>query len=158
VEMSANDGKKVPASDANATDTSAFTGPLVVHPAASLVELSSEEREAIEALPSGAALLIVRRGPSLGSRFLLDHDVSVAGRHPNCEIFLDDVTVSRRHCEFTRSAQGFEMHDLGSLNGTFVQGERVDRAALEDGCEVLVGKFHLTFYASRRDVVGGDSR
>lgn len=156
MEMSANDGKQGPTSEANATDTSAFTGPLVTHPAASLVELTADEREAIEALPSGAALLIVRRGPSLGSRFLLDHDLSVAGRHPNCEIFLDDVTVSRRHCEFIRSSNGFEMHDLGSLNGTFVQGERADRVGLEDGDEVLVGKFHLTFYASRSDVTGGD--
>ena len=155
MEMSANDGTNGPASGANSADTSAFTGPLVIHPAASLAELSDDERDAISALPSGAALLIVRRGPSLGSRFLLDHDLSVAGRHPNCEIFLDDVTVSRKHCEFHRSAAGFEMRDLGSLNGTFVQGERVDRAVLEDGDEVLVGKFHLTFYASRSDVTGG---
>jgi len=153
--MSGNEGAKTPATESHSGDTSAFTGPLILHPAASLAELNTEEREAIEALPSGAALLIVRHGASEGSRFLLDHDVSVAGRHPNSDIFLDDVTVSRRHCQFTRSPQGFSMRDLGSLNGTFVAGERVDSALLEDGDEVLVGKFHLTFYASRRDVVGG---
>lgn len=149
-----NSTKGVPQSGSS-TDTSAFTGPIVIHTAASLSELSSEERDAIEALPSGSALLIVRRGPSHGSRFLLDSEKSVAGRHPHCDIFLDDVTVSRRHCEFVRTTQGFEMHDLGSLNGTFVEQNRIDRALLEDGDEVLVGKFHLSFYASRHDVIGG---
>lgn len=144
--------------DSSSPDTSQFTGPVVAHPAASLAELTPEEREAIEALPSGAALLIVRRGPSLGSRFLLDHDVSVAGRHPHCEIFLDDVTVSRRHCEFSRSPRGFEMRDLGSLNGTFVEQQRRESALLEDGDEVLVGKYHLSFYASRKDVVSGGAK
>lgn len=155
MELSGTQGQKAPAPESQSGDTSAFTGPLTIHPAASLAELNPEEREAIEALPSGAALLIVRHGASEGSRFLLDHDVTVAGRHPNSDIFLDDVTVSRKHCEFLRTPKGFEMRDLGSLNGTFVRNERVDASSLEDGDEVLVGKFHLTFYASRRDVAGG---
>ena len=71
-------------------------------------EVSPEEQEAIAALPSGSALLIVRRGPNSGARFLLDADVTSAGRHPNADIFLDDVTVSRRHAEFTRRGTSFE--------------------------------------------------
>ena len=115
-------------------------------------DLSTEEHEAIAALPSGSALLIVRRGPNVGARFLLDADATVAGRHPEAEIFLDDVTVSRRHAEFVRRGTKFEVNDLGSLNGTYFDGDRIDSATLSDGAEVQVGKFRLTFYASRVDL------
>lgn len=116
-------------------------------------DLSIDEREAVEALPSGAALLVVRRGPDLGARFLLDQDVTVAGRHPAVDIFLDDVTVSRRHAEFRRSGTSFSVVDLGSLNGTFCGGRRIDsEQELEDGTEVQVGKFRFTFFASRFDL------
>ncbi|MBX0298813.1 FHA domain-containing protein [Cryobacterium sp. 1639] len=125
--------------------------------AASLAALDSnvtvEEQEAIAALPSGSALLVVRRGPNSGARFLLDADVTTVGRHPNADIFLDDVTVSRRHAEFHRTERKFQVKDLGSLNGTYFDGERIDLAALSDGSEVQVGKFRLTFYASRLDLV-----
>lgn len=114
--------------------------------------ISLEEQEAIGALPSGSALLVVRRGPNVGARFLLDADVTVAGRHPNADIFLDDVTVSRRHAEFVRSGTAFEVRDLASLNGTYFNGSSIETAALEDGSEVQVGKFRLTFYASRQDL------
>ncbi len=114
--------------------------------------LSSEERQAIEALPSGSALLIVQRGPNQGSRFLLDQDVTSVGRHPNADIFLDDVTVSRRHSEFRRNGNKFMMHDLASLNGTYFDGGRIDFALLDDGAEVQIGKFKLTFFASRADL------
>ena len=118
-------------------------------------DLSIDEREAVEALPSGAALLVVRRGPDMGARFLLDQDVTVAGRHPAVDIFLDDVTVSRRHAEFHRSGTSFSVVDLGSLNGTFYEGERISgTVALEDGMEVQVGKFRFTFFASRFDLPG----
>jgi len=110
--------------------------------------LSPEESAAVAALPADSALLIVRRGPGAGSRFLLDQDVTVAGRHPNADIFLDDVTVSRKHVEFVRTGNGFEIRDLGSMNGTYVDGDRVDGAPLYHGAEVLVGKFRMTFYAS----------
>jgi len=113
---------------------------------------STGEMEAISALPSGSALLIVRRGPNTGARFLLDADITTVGRHPDADIFLDDVTVSRRHSEFLRDGNVFQIKDLGSLNGTYLRGERVDVARLEDGSEVQVGKFRLTFYASRPDV------
>jgi pSer/pThr/pTyr-binding forkhead associated (FHA) protein len=117
--------------------------------------ISREEKDAIEALPSGSALLIVRRGPNIGARFLLDADTTIAGRHPDADIFLDDVTVSRRHAEFRRSGSTFTVADLGSLNGTYFNGQRIESSALEDGSEVQVGKFRLTFYASPIDVVAG---
>jgi pSer/pThr/pTyr-binding forkhead associated (FHA) protein len=115
-------------------------------------DISPEEQRAIAALPSGSALLVVRRGPNIGSRFLLDADVTTAGRHPDADIFLDDVTVSRRHTQFLRHGTAFEIKDLGSLNGTYYDGVRIDAALLSDGAEVQVGKFRLTFYASRADL------
>ena len=116
-------------------------------------EVTLEEKSAIAALPSGSALLVVRRGPNTGARFLLDTDVTSAGRHPNADILLDDVTVSRRHTEFLRHGTAFEIKDLGSLNGTYFDGVRIDTALLRNGAEVQVGKFRLTFYASRLDLV-----
>ena len=114
--------------------------------------LNVEEQKAIEALPSGSALLIVQRGPNEGSRFLLDQDVTTVGRHPNADIFLDDVTVSRRHAEFHRHNKTFQVKDLASLNGTYYDGVRIEAALLEDGSEIQIGKFRLTFYASRADI------
>lgn len=117
-------------------------------------DLSVDEREAVEALPSAAALLVVRRGPDFGARFLLDQDSTVAGRHPAVDIFLDDVTVSRKHAEFLRSGTKFSVKDLGSLNGTYLNGSRIDgEVALTDGVEVQVGKFKFTFFASTFDAV-----
>lgn len=119
-------------------------------------DLSIDEREAVEALPSGAALLVVRRGPDLGARFLLDQDITVAGRHPAVDIFLDDVTVSRRHAEIHRRGTQFAVVDLGSLNGTFCDGSRIDgEVMLSDGSEVQIGKFRFTFFASRFDLGEG---
>jgi pSer/pThr/pTyr-binding forkhead associated (FHA) protein len=115
-------------------------------------DVSGEEIEAINALPSGSALLVVRRGPNIGARFLLDADVTTVGRHPEADIFLDDVTVSRRHAEFLRHGTAFQVKDLGSLNGTYYDGVRIDTALLSDGAEVQVGKYRLTFYASRLDL------
>lgn len=118
-------------------------------------DLSIDEQDAVNALPSGAALLVVRRGPDLGARFLLDQDRTIAGRHPEVDIFLDDVTVSRRHAEFGRNGTRFTVRDLGSLNGTYLDGERIDdEIALLDGAEVQVGKFKFTFFASRFDLPG----
>lgn len=125
--------------------------------AATLGTVTQEEVEAIAALPSGSALLIVRRGPNTGARFLLDADVTTVGRHPDADIFLDDVTVSRRHAEFLRNGTSFEIKDLNSLNGTYFNGARIDSAVLTDKAEVQVGKFRLTFYASRRDLTPSGS-
>jgi hypothetical protein len=105
---------------------------------------------ATEALPPGTALLLVKRGPNAGSRFLLDSDLTTVGRHPDSDIFLDDVTVSRRHAEFYRHPSGFTVRDVGSLNGTYVNRERIEETALADGDEVQVGKFRLTFLAARQ--------
>ena len=113
--------------------------------------LSDEEQTAVEALPSGNALLIVRRGPNKGARFLLDADLVTVGRHPNADIFLDDVTVSRRHAEISRSSGIFTVKDLASLNGTYLAGARVESAVLVNSGELQVGKYHFTFYASKKD-------
>jgi len=115
-------------------------------------DLSDAELEAIDALPSGAALLIVRSGPTAGARYLLDTDVTTVGRHPEADIFFDDVTVSRRHAEITRDGATFELVDQRSLNGTYVNGERVDRAVLRNGSEVRIGKFRLNFFVSPADL------
>ena len=114
--------------------------------------LSTEEKSAIDALPSGSALLIVQRGPNEGARFLLDQDVTTVGRHPNADIFLDDVTVSRRHAEFRRTGTKFTINDLASLNGTYFDGVRIDSALLDEGAEVQIGKYKFTFFASRSDL------
>ena len=118
-------------------------------------DLSREEQQAIDALPSGNALLIVKRGPNAGARFLLDQDVTTVGRHPNADIFLDDVTVSRRHAEFLREGAKFTVRDLASLNGTYFDGQRIDEVQVTDGAEVQIGKFRLTFFASRADLPQG---
>jgi len=110
--------------------------------------LSPADRAAVDALPSGSALLIVARGPNAGSRFLLDAEVTTAGRHPESDIFLDDVTVSRRHAEFRQSSGGFVVRDVGSLNGTYVNRERIDNATLASGDEVQIGKYRLVLFLS----------
>ncbi|WP_437127313.1 FHA domain-containing protein [Microbacterium galbum] len=115
-------------------------------------DLTEAELEAIGALPSGAALLIVRSGPTTGARYLLDTDVTTVGRHPEADLFFDDVTVSRRHAEIIRSGSAFEIVDQRSLNGSYVNGERVDRSALVNGSEVRIGKFRLNFFGSPVDL------
>ncbi|GGV29433.1 hypothetical protein GCM10010495_52170 [Kitasatospora herbaricolor] len=125
--------------DPNATQAGTGTQPA----------LSPEVLSAIDALPPGSALLIVQRGPNSGSRFLLDSDKTTAGRHPQGDIFLDDVTVSRKHVEFRRTpGGGFTVADVGSLNGTYVNRERIDEVSLNNGDEVQIGKYRLVFFAS----------
>jgi hypothetical protein len=109
-------------------------------------DFSAEAHQgAVDALTPGSALLVVKRGPNAGSRFLLDQDVTSAGRHPDSDIFLDDVTVSRRHAEFRREGSGYTVHDVGSLNGTYVNRERIDAVPLSGGDEVQIGKFRLVY-------------
>ena len=107
-------------------------------------EKAPEQQSELEA---GQALLVVQRGANAGSRFLMDQDVTTAGRHPDSDIFLDDVTVSRRHVEFRRDEKRFFVHDVGSLNGTYVNQRRVESTELASGDELQIGKFKLTFYA-----------
>ena len=110
--------------------------------------LSPDEEAAVKALPRGSALLIVQRGSNAGSRYLLNTDVVTAGRHQASEIFLDDISVSRKHATFTRTRQGVVVKDLGSLNGTYVNRDLVDECLLRPGDEVQLGKFRLVFFAS----------
>jgi pSer/pThr/pTyr-binding forkhead associated (FHA) protein len=111
-------------------------------------KLSAVEEAAVDALPRGSALLIVQRGPSAGSRFLLDTDEVTAGRHPDSDIFLDDVTVSRRHAVFRRTPEGYQVVDVGSLNGTYVNRDRIDSIQLSGGDEVQIGKYRLVYFES----------
>ncbi|WP_426986653.1 FHA domain-containing protein [Pseudarthrobacter sp. Y6] len=117
-------------------------------------KLSTDEHSSVEALPAGSALLVAHSGPNAGARFLLDTDITTAGRHPDADIFLDDVTVSRRHVEFRRTVRSFEVVDTGSLNGTYVNHDRVDSVELRSGNEVQIGKFRLTFYLSPARAAG----
>lgn len=104
--------------------------------------------ETVEDLPQlapGTGMLVVVRGPNAGARFLVDRDVTTIGRHPDSHMFLDDVTVSRRHAEIRRRGDDLSVHDLGSLNGTYVNGDRVEERLLRTGDEVQVGRFKLLF-------------
>jgi hypothetical protein len=116
----------------------------------------SEEREleddlgvSLDELPEGIGMLLVRKGPNAGSRYVLDAEVTQAGRHPDSDIFLDDITVSRRHAEITRRADGYVLRDVGSLNGTYVNRDRVEESKLAHGDELQIGKFKLVFLTGR---------
>jgi len=112
--------------------------------------LTRADQATVEALRPGTALLVVLRGPNTGARFLLDDDVVTSGRHPESDIFLDDVTVSRQHATFERTAGHFVVKDVGSLNGTYVNRERIDESTLQTGDEVQIGKYRLVFYAAKQ--------
>jgi pSer/pThr/pTyr-binding forkhead associated (FHA) protein len=109
--------------------------------------LSPVDAAAVDALPPDSAMLVVQKGPSAGSRFLLDQDEVTAGRHNDSEIFLDDVTVSRRHAVSTRENGEFSVADAGSLNGTYVNRDRIDKVVLKDSDEVQIGKYRLVFFS-----------
>jgi hypothetical protein len=147
-----------PERQSDSTTTISISGLEAMEPAPDDEGLA--DQAAIEGLPPGAGLLVVRRGPNAGSRFLLDAEVTTAGRHPESDIFLDDVTVSRRHAEFRKTADGFSVRDVGSLNGTYVNRERIDEAGLQPGDEVQIGKFRLVFLAGHRSAsaVGGNDQ
>ncbi|MBV7363709.1 FHA domain-containing protein [Actinomycetaceae bacterium TAE3-ERU4] len=113
--------------------------------------LSEDSAAAVAALPWGSALLVVEKGPNVGSRFLLDTASTSVGRHTSSDIFLDDVTVSRRHAEFVRTSDGgYMVRDAGSLNGTYVNRERVEQIDLREGDEVQIGKFRMSYHPSRQ--------
>lgn len=99
-------------------------------------------------LEPGQALLLVKRGPNAGSTFLIESDVTSCGRSTDSDVFLDDITVSRKHAEFFRTEDGFGVRDVGSLNGTYVNGESVEETRLASGDEVQVGRFKLVFFAA----------
>ena len=103
---------------------------------------------AVNDLEAGAAVLVVRRGPNVGERYALDQEVTRAGRHPDSDIFLDDITVSRRHAEVHRLDGRYTLRDTGSLNGTYLNRERIDDAPLVSGDEVQIGKYRLVFLSA----------
>ena len=102
-------------------------------------------------MPPGVGVLVVKRGPNIGSRFALEKDVVLAGRHPDSDIFLDDVTVSRRHAEIARAEGGYVVRDDGSLNGTYLNRQRVESSPLANGDELQIGTFKLVFLTGRGD-------
>lgn len=114
------------------------------------IDTSSAAAEAAASLARGSAMLVVKRGPNVGSTFVLDRPVMAAGRHPASDIFLDDITVSRRHAEFRSENGEFRVVDQGSLNGTYHNREAVDSAVLADGDVIQVGKFRLVFLTGSR--------
>jgi pSer/pThr/pTyr-binding forkhead associated (FHA) protein len=109
-------------------------------------EVSDEEvTVTVGDVPAGIGLLVVKRGPNAGSRFTLSAGKTTIGRHPDSDIFLDDVTVSRRHAEVLHDGAAFTVNDVGSLNGTYLNRERIEQADLHSGDELQVGKFRLVF-------------
>lgn len=131
-----------PLAEAAGSDTT-----ITFMPAELEAELDEEIHISPDELEGGRGVLIVKRGPNAGSKFFLDSDSTIVGRHPDSDIFLDDVTVSRKHAEIHRGESGFSLHDVGSLNGTYVNRERVEEASLSSGDEIQVGKFKLVFLA-----------
>jgi pSer/pThr/pTyr-binding forkhead associated (FHA) protein len=108
---------------------------------------TSDELSVTLDLSEGTAMLVVKRGPNAGSKFALEGEVTRAGRHPNSDIFLDDITVSRRHAEIVRHGDRYHVRDAGSLNGTYLNRERIDEAPLANGDELQIGKFRLVFFS-----------
>jgi len=96
-------------------------------------------------LPRGVGMLVVKRGTDDGIRFPIQAPIVQAGRHPESDIFLDDITVSRRHAEFVTRDQQTTVRDVGSLNGTYVNRARIEEARLSSGDEVQIGKFKLLY-------------
>lgn len=107
--------------------------------------LTSAQRELVADVPSGMGVLVVDRGPLRGSRYLLEREQTRIGRHPDSEVYLDDITVSRRHAAIAREGSGYRLRDVGSLNGTYLNNARVDEVALRPGDAVQIGRFHLVF-------------
>lgn len=97
-------------------------------------------------LSSSSASLVVRNGPQAGVALTIDDDLTRLGRATDCEISLDDITVSRWHAEILRDGDNYRVRDAGSLNGTYVNNKRVDESALHQGDELQVGKFRMVFF------------
>ncbi len=120
---------------------------IVFHPTLPADPVEEEMRVEVDDMPADTGMLVVKRGPKAGSRYALDAEVISAGRHPDSDIFLDDITVSRRHAEFRRTDDGgYSVCDAGSLNGTYLNRERIEVAPLANGDEVQIGKFKLVFF------------
>ena len=142
------DPRSLPQRPADVTATFGRIVPPTVEEPVPLAALSPEDAAAVGALPRHSALLVVQRGAVPGERFLLDSDRAMAGRSTSADIFLDDVTVSRKHAEFVREGDRFIVRDIGSLNGTYVNRQRIEAATLNPGDEVQIGKFRMSFQRS----------
>lgn len=107
-----------------------------------------EDAEAIigtDSEPVSSATFVVKRGAKAGSRYPVTKQFTTIGRHPESDIFLDDVTVSRRHAEVHRDGEAVLISDAGSLNGTYLNRSRIESGSLRSGDEVQIGKFKLVF-------------
>jgi pSer/pThr/pTyr-binding forkhead associated (FHA) protein len=150
-----NCGHRNPASANFCSSCGGVLGPpnadttITLHPVDAQGEAGDDELTVtLSDRPSGSHLLVVKRGPNAGTRYVLDSDVTRAGRHPESDIFLDDITVSRRHAEFVGRDGAYSIRDVGSLNGTYVNRERIEEAILTTGDEVQIGKFKLVYLAA----------
>jgi len=114
-----------------------------------LEQLTEEERQVISQLNPDSAMLIIHRGPNRGERFLLNSPETSIGRSGENDVLLDDVTVSRKHANIRRAGERFELIDLGSLNGTYVNNNSIARATLNSGDEIQFGKFHMLFVQNK---------
>lgn len=114
-------------------------------PERAIESLTATERSVVNDLHDGSALLLVQKGPNAGARYLLNSDLVTVGRNPDNDIFLDDVTVSRKHAQFVRTGVRFSVRDTGSLNGTYVNGELAEQTELVNGDSVQIGKYRLLF-------------
>jgi pSer/pThr/pTyr-binding forkhead associated (FHA) protein len=118
-------------------------------PVESAGEAEDELTVTLDELSASIGMLVVKRGPNAGSKFVLDSQVTKAGRHPDSDIFLDDVTVSRRHAEVVHGNDGYLLRDVGSLNGTYLNRERIEtEVPLSNGDELQIGKFKLVFFSA----------
>ena len=133
-----------PLVDLSAEDEVQATGNLDV-PVSATGPLGAVGVGSVGSVAVGTAMLIVRRGPNEGASFVLDSDLVTVGRSDDADVVLDDVTVSRRHAQFVRDAQGWTLRDVGSLNGTYVNRERIDSTRLAGGDEVQIGKYRFVF-------------
>lgn len=144
-------GERIVAVDGHAAEVAGDSTRMipVVTEVTGTLELGPDDLAAVSALPMEHALLIVERGPGAGARYLLDNDEVTVGRHPDSDIFLDDITVSRHHVKFTKQDQNWFVEDQNSLNGTYVNRTLVDgQAQLRQGDEVQIGKFRMIFFVS----------
>ena len=112
-----------------------------------LDETATEAEPHAEPAVEGPALVVRSGGGRAGEHFIPEGERTQIGRSPDCEIFLDDVTVSRRHAVLIKVDGGYSVEDQGSLNGTFVNRRRIEKAQLESGDELQIGKYRMTFYA-----------
>jgi hypothetical protein len=119
---------------------------ITFHPTQPGDPVDDEVKVSLDEVPTDAGVLVVKRGPKAGTRFPLGDEVTTAGRHPDSSIFLDDITVSRRHAEIVRHDDGYMVRDAGSLNGTYVNRERIEEVELQNGDELQIGKFKLVFF------------